>query len=168
MKHVHAIGLTARFGLIIKQGIAATILTAAVVSQVSVASPASETTQATTQSKTKWVEIDSLVTAELQQIVDKQPRIDGQSKLVNVRAKVDPAKRQLTISLSRGYVPKVNGSELEDLQSQLSSAALEIIDPALEIATIEYLYDGRPISAYFPEDAPPPSPSKQKKNRDHA
>lgn len=163
MKHVHAIGLTTRFGLRIKQGIAATILTAAVVSQVSTAAPPSAATPATTQSKAKWAEIDSLVTAELQQIVDKQSRIDGQSKLVSVVAKVDPAKRQLTISLSRGYVPKVNGSEFEDLQSQLTTAALEIIDPALEIAIIEYRYDGRPISAYFPEDAPSPSPLKQKK-----
>lgn len=162
MKHVHAIGLTTRCGLRIKQGIAATLLTAAVVSQVSIAAPPSAATPATTQSKVKWAELDSLVTAELQQIVDKQSRIDGQSKLVSVHAKVDPAKRQLTISLSRGYVPKVNGSEFEDLLSQLTSAALEIIDRALEIAIIEYRYDGRPISAYFPGGAPSPSPKKAK------
>jgi hypothetical protein len=109
-----------------------------------------------------WAELEQLVGAELQSVVDKQRRIDGQSKLVKVSVKIDPAKSKLFINMSRGYVAKINGSEFEDLRSELTNTALHLIDPAIGIGEIEYLFDGRPLRSFYPEEAPPPSPQKKK------
>jgi hypothetical protein len=102
----------------------------------------------------RWAELEMLLTQELQRAVDRQPRISGQSKLVNVRAKIDPATKMVTLHMSRGYVPSVNGSEFEDLQSQLNNIGLEIVRPELDSAGVDYRFEGRTIFDYLPSNVP--------------
>lgn len=153
----------AKFGQRVLQGVASTIIAAAA-AQFAGAAPPGVSTRApeAIESKTKWSDVEALVTNELQQIVDRQRRIEGQAKLVKVQAKLDQTQQLLTINLSRGYVPKYNGGEFEDLQSELTNAALDLVLPAMTVKTIDFRFDGKPITSFFPEDAPPPRQVKKK------
>lgn len=105
------------------------------------------------QTRTK---LESAVSRELQRVLDKQPRLAGQSKVIHVQAAIDLEQQKLTIVLGRGFVPTINGGELEDLQSLLTVTALHLTDSAaVEVGLVELLCDGRPLSAYFPEETQP-------------
>ncbi len=105
------------------------------------------------QTRTK---LESAVSRELQRVLDKQPRLAGQSKVIHVQAAIDLEQQKLTIVLDRGFVPTINGGELEDLQSLLTVTALHLTDSAaVEVGLVELLCDGQPLSAYFPEEPQP-------------
>lgn len=102
------------------------------------------------QTRTK---LESAVSRELQRVLDKQPRLAGQSKVIHVQAAIDLEQQKLTIVLDRGFVPTINGGDLEDLQSLLTVTALHLTDSAaVEVGLVELLCDGQPLSAYFPEE----------------
>jgi hypothetical protein len=129
---------------------------------VSAATQAPHKAESAQQANASWAQVDGLVTEELQRIVDKQKRIEGQSREVKVRAKLDPERKAITVFLDSGYVPKYNGGEFEDLQSELMTTAIEVARPAISIESVDFRFDGRPIYFYFPEDAPPPRLQKKK------
>ncbi|WP_193069420.1 hypothetical protein [Pseudomonas sp. K5] len=108
------------------------------------------------QAEQKRIELESAVSRELQRVLDKQPRLAGQSKSIHIQATIDLAQEKLTIVLDRGFVPTINGGELEDLQSLLTVTALHLTDSAaVDVGLVELLCDGRPLSAYFPEETQP-------------
>ncbi len=108
------------------------------------------------QAEQKRIELESVVSRELQRVLDKQPRLAGQSKVIHVQAAIDLEQQKLTIVLDRGFVPTINGGELEDLQSLLTVTALHLTDSAaVEVGLVELLCDGQPLSAYFPEETQP-------------
>lgn len=104
----------------------------------------------------KRIELESVVSRELQRVLDKHPRLAGQSKILHIQAAIDLEQQKLTIVLDRGFVPTINGGELEDLQSLLTVTALHLTDSAaVEVGLVELLCDGRPLSEYFPEETQP-------------
>lgn len=108
------------------------------------------------QAEQTRIELESAVSRELQRVLDKQPRLAGQSKVIHVQAAIDLEQQKLTIVLDRGFVPTISGGELEDLQSLLTVTALHLTDSAaVEVGLVELLCDGQPLSAYFPEEPPP-------------
>lgn len=108
------------------------------------------------QAEQTRIELESAVSRELQRVLDKQPRLAGQSKVIHVQAAIDLEQQKLTIVLDRGFVPTINGGELEDLQSLLTVTALHLTDSAaVEVGLVELLCDGQPLSAYFPEETQP-------------
>lgn len=108
------------------------------------------------QAEQTRIELESAVSRELQRVLDKQPRLAGQSKVIHVQAAIDLEQQKLTIVLDRGFVPTINGGELEDLQSLLTVTALHLTDSAaVEVGLVELLCDGQPLSAYFPEEPQP-------------
>lgn len=108
------------------------------------------------QAEQTRIELESAVSRELQRVLNKQPRLAGQSKSIHVQAAINLEQQRLTIVLDRGFVPTINGGELEDLQSLLTVTALHLTDSAaVEVGLVELLCDGRPLSAYFPEETQP-------------
>lgn len=108
------------------------------------------------QAEQTRIELESAVSRELQRVLDKRPRLAGQSKVIHVQAAIDLEQQKLTIVLDRGFVPTINGGELEDLQSLLTVTALHLTDSAaVEVGLVELLCDGQPLSAYFPEEPQP-------------
>lgn len=99
-----------------------------------------------------WDQLGSIVSRELQRVLDRYPRLDGQSKVIHIRATVHPKLKKLTIVVDRGFVPTINGAELEDLQSLLTATALHLVDPVLAVGEVEFMCDGRPLSSYFSEE----------------
>lgn len=139
----------------IQLALAVLLLTAAAAPHAAFASRGMDPEEAVRQAD-NWSQVEAMLTAELQGVVDRQRRIDGQERLVTIRARVDPVRQKLTLLLSRGYVPRINGGEFEDLQHQLTVTGIETLRPAIDIVEVELLFDGRTLFDYFPEDAPPP------------
>lgn len=120
------------------------------------ASPSVSALPVDVQAEQKRIELESVVSRELQRVLNKQPRLAGQSKSIHVQVTIDLEQQKLTIVLARGFVPTINGGELEDLQSLLTVTALHLTDSAaVEVGLVELLCDGRPLSAYFPEETQP-------------
>lgn len=99
-------------------------------------------------------ELESVVTREIQALVNKQKRIAGQEKIVTVKATIDINDRVIILNLSKGYLPKYNGGEYEDLQHQLSVNAMELLRESINISGVRVLIDGKPIQHYIPDNAP--------------
>lgn len=110
---------------------------------------------AATFSSADRARIERLLTAELQRVIDRQPRIEGQGKVVRVKARLDIQSKALVIDLSRGYLPKFNGGRFEDQQSELANVALSILGGTVGINEVVFLIEGKAIESYFPE-APHP------------
>lgn len=100
-------------------------------------------------------ELDALLSAELQRVVNAQTRIEGQQRKVTVQARLDPATRLIVIDLSTGYVPRFYGGEMEDRLQQLSNTALELVRDVVPASGVAYRYGGKELSHYFPEEADP-------------
>ena len=130
--------------------ISATLLAPAASAATPPAAPAQQ------QATHTWADVEKLVSEELQRVVDKQRRIAGQSTTIRASARINATKKTVIIHLDGGYVPKVNGAEFEDLQSQLMTTAMEVAGPAISLNHVDFRFDGRPITFYFPEDASPP------------
>lgn len=143
-----------------------TVLVAALTASVllpmaATAAPTAKQEVSIQQGRHDWAQVEALVSEELQRVVDKQERIEGQSKYVRARAIIDLKNTAVTIHLDGGYVPKSNGAEFEDLQSELMTTALEVARPAISLTSVDFRFDGRPTVFYFPEDAPPPPAQKE-------
>lgn len=104
-------------------------------------------------------QIEKMLTAELQRIVDKQPRLPGQSKLVKVQVRLDTSSRAVIIDLSPGYVPKVNGIEFEEQRGELSTAVWTLLQGIIRTNETRFTYGGKSIYKYFPQDQPRPQKS---------
>jgi len=108
--------------------------------------------------------IEAMLTDELQRVVVRQKRLEGQGKTVRVKATLDVASKALVIDLSRAYVPKFNGGRFEDQQSELAMVAMSILSGTIAVEEVRFLFDGKSIYKYFPQDevAPPQSRSPQR------
>lgn len=105
--------------------------------------------------------IERLLTAELQRVVDSQPRLEGQGKVVRVKARLDTQSKALVIDLSRGYLPKFYGARFEDQQSELMNVALDVLSGTVSVNEFVFLIEGKAIQTYFPEERRPSRVSTQ-------
>lgn len=114
--------------------------------------------------KNERTRIEAMLTDELQRIVDAQKRIKGQGKYVTVNVKLDPHTEMVSVDLSRAYVPRFYGGEMEDLLHQLIVSASGLLLDVIRFQGVEFRYEGKDIYHYFPEERPeewrPTSPVK--------
>lgn len=107
-------------------------------------------------------EADRVLTAELNQLLKRMPRIEGQQADVTGTARLDLSSCLVRANVSRGFVPRYNGGAFEDqmneLQIQLSSVAEKL---GCE-GTAVFMFGGLDIDYYFPEDAVPPGSGSAK------
>lgn len=102
------------------------------------------------------LEIERQLTEEVQARVNQQKRIEGQSKEVSARVRFDPSSKRVIVDLSRGYVPKYAGGELEDLEAQLRIVVEELLMGLVDFSSVQFRYDGRSIQYFHPD---PPRPT---------
>jgi len=98
--------------------------------------------------------IDTMLTDEVQRIVNAQKRIDGQGKHVTVSVRLDPHTAMVVIDLSKTYVPRFYGGEMEYLLRELQVGASDLMLDIIRIQGVEFRYDGKDIYHYFPEERP--------------
>jgi hypothetical protein len=100
------------------------------------------------------IQLEPVLTAELQRVVNAQKRIEGQGKDVTVKARFETLTGggvDLVIDLSESYVPGVFGSEMEDLQRELHTTAAELLRDIVSFRGVTFRYGGKHVHHYFPE-----------------
>lgn len=101
------------------------------------------------------LELERMLTRELQRVVDKQQRIAGQGGHVSVKATFDPSNPTLLVNFSRSYLPKYNGAAFEDLTHELSTLVFDLTDGLVHVRGLEFRIEGKPLNRYFPDEVPP-------------
>lgn len=96
--------------------------------------------------------LEELVTSEVQRTVDRQRRAPGPSNDVKAKVRLIPEKSMLVIELGKGYIPTHYGAQFEELQRELQTTALETLQGYIIIREIRFLYDGKSIFDYHPEN----------------
>ncbi|MBD7923732.1 N-acetylmuramoyl-L-alanine amidase [Xanthomonas bonasiae] len=112
-----------------------------------------------------WKEIQPVLQAELQEFVDSQKRIPGQSSKIDVRVAYNRAENKIIIDLGDGYIPKgmkVFSDKLGDALDEVSRKGHSLVSGILDVELVTLRFNGKSISEIFPEDFPASQNSKKK------
>jgi len=104
-------------------------------------------------------EADRLLTEDLNRLLKKMPRIEGQQADVSGTARLDLSSCLVRVNLSRGFVPRYNGGEFEDQMNELQIQMTFVAGKLGCEGTAIFLFGGLDINHYFPEDAVLPNPA---------
>ncbi len=110
-----------------------------------------------------YAELLALLEQEIGAQLTRHLQEEGRLRQVTVSVAVDPQKRRMVVDFGPGYLPgdEQNYGELfliplaADLRHYSDQAGLEILD-------VEFLFQGKPIEAHFPEDHPMPRAAKSR------
>jgi len=116
-----------------------------------------------------YAELLALLEREIGAQLTRHLQEEGRLRQVTVNVAVDPQKRRMVVDFGPGYLPgdEQNYGELfliplaADLRHYSDQAGLEILD-------VEFLFQGKPIEAHFPEDRPMPRAAKSRSAHTHA
>ncbi|MBN4956944.1 hypothetical protein JY411_00695 [Stenotrophomonas maltophilia] len=100
-----------------------------------------------------YAELVALLEREISAQLTRHLQEKGSLRQVTVSVVVDPQKRRMVVDFGPGYLPgnDQNYGELfliplaADLRHYSDQAGLEILD-------VEFLFQGKPMEAHFPED----------------
>ncbi|MBH1430560.1 hypothetical protein I5U42_04475 [Stenotrophomonas maltophilia] len=96
-------------------------------------------------------ELDAVLTGRAQEILDRSPRLEGQTRDIRVRVRFDLGTGTLRVDFGPGFIPRNHGASFEDQHDAFGHELTLIAEQALPVASIVYLYEGRPREDYFPE-----------------
>lgn len=110
-----------------------------------------------------YAELVALLEREISAQLTRHLQEKGSLRQVTVSVVVDPQKRRMVVDFGPGYLPgnDQNYGELfliplaADLRHYSDQAGLEILD-------VEFLFQGKPMEAHFPEDHPAPKAAKSR------
>ena len=102
--------------------------------------------------------LERQLTESVQERVNSQKRIEGQTKRVVAKVRLDTSSKLVVVELSRGYVPKYAGG-VEDLEGELRTVVEELLMGLVDFSGVTFRYDGRSIQDFHP-DPPKPSASR--------
>lgn len=108
-------------------------------------------------------ELVALLEREISAQLTRHLQEKGSLRQVTVSVVVDPQKRRMVVDFGPGYLPgnDQNYGELfliplaADLRHYSDQAGLDILD-------VEFLFQGKPMEAHFPEDHPAPKAAKSR------
>lgn len=113
---------------------------------------------ATALSTRDRVKIEAMVSEELQRLLDRQPRSEGQSRVVRVKVGLEAASKALVIDFSKGYLPKHDSERLKEQRHGLAMSAMALLGGSVAVEEVRFLIDGRELQHYFPAELPKSSP----------
>lgn len=110
-----------------------------------------------------YAELVALLEREISAQLTRHLQEKGRLSQVTVSVAVDPQKRRMAVDFGPGYLPgnDQNFGELfliplaADLRHYSNQAGLEILD-------VEFLFQGKPMEAHFPEDHPAPRAARSR------
>ncbi len=116
-----------------------------------------------------YAEVAALLQREVGSQLARHLQDQGRLRQVTVSVVVDPQKRRMIVDFGPGYLPgnDQNYGELfliplaGDLRRYADQAGLEILD-------VQFLFQGRPMEAHFPEDHPSPRAPKSRSTHTQA
>ncbi|WP_164276381.1 N-acetylmuramoyl-L-alanine amidase [Stenotrophomonas sp. B1-1] len=116
-----------------------------------------------------YAEVAALLQREVGAQLTRHLQDQGRLRQVTVSVVVNPHKRRMIVDFGPGYLPgnDQNYGELfliplaGDLRRYADQAGLEILD-------VQFLFQGRPMEAHFPEDHPAPRAPKSRSTHTQA
>lgn len=101
------------------------------------------------------VEIEKLVTSELQGILNRMERTEGQRHVLTVKIKFDPTGQILIIDPGKGFLDMTEpyiSARMEQQMQEISQEAVMLLEGVVEVSGTEFRFDGKDIYHYFPEE----------------
>jgi len=105
-------------------------------------------------SKISVSEVIGLVRVDLQRMVDRQKRVEGQGANVVISVSATANGRVLLVNLSSEYVPTHYGADFQDLIDQLSNRAYDIVRERSSLKEVRFLFAGKTLYELFPDEKP--------------
>ena len=133
---------------------------------VAVCVPASnvqaEETTKTPLAKADKIKLEAMLTSHLQDIVDRQRRLEGQGRYIKVKSvNYDVNEGIINIDLGKSYVPRHYGIEFLDSLRDMNLEITDLIwDSIPGFNGVRFLYDGKDVYYYFPDEPHEPPVSK--------
>nr|WP_313227691.1 N-acetylmuramoyl-L-alanine amidase [Stenotrophomonas pavanii] len=123
----------------------------------------SKTAERAAEDPGDYAELVALLEHEISAKLTRHLQEKGRLRQVTVSVVVVPQKRRMVVEFGPGYLPgnEQNYGELfliplaADLRHYSNQAGLDILD-------VEFLFQGKPIEAHFPEDHPAPRAAKSR------
>lgn len=97
-------------------------------------------------------QLEVMLTEEVQQLVNRQKRIEGQGRDVTAKVNFDVRNLKVVVNLSRSYLPSGNGAEWEDLTRAVSNLIYDLLEESLTYRGLDILIDGKSILEYYPDE----------------
>lgn len=95
-------------------------------------------------------ELDALLSAEAQRVMQDVVRLEGQSTSGTVNATMNLATRDIVVDFSREFLPHEADAPFEDQLDEFRHALMAASAPFLAAASVQYRFDGKDIFFYFP------------------
>jgi len=99
--------------------------------------------------------IEQELAGRIRTIVAAQERMEGQGIIPHPIVRYADDGRSIIVDLGAGYVPKVNGGEFEDHLMEIMNEVISRAESVAPVSGVEFLFGGRDIYDYFPEDRRP-------------
>ena len=110
--------------------------------------------------------LEAMLTTHLQRLVDRQKRLEGQGSYIKVKSvKYDARARIIYLDLGNAYVPRRHSFEFLESLRELNIEVSDVVWDSIPLDGVRFLYDGKDIYHYFPDEPRQPKPST-KKNAD--
>lgn len=109
----------------------------------------------------RQAELEKMLTAVVQEELDKQERMEGQARYMRVRVTMDPVTDLIVIDPGIGYLPKgpntpdLPSGVLEDMMFDIGQTAILLLKDIIYVAGYEFRFDGKSIQHFYPMDAVP-------------
>jgi N-acetylmuramoyl-L-alanine amidase len=142
------------------RGLKCVVLVIVFAFSVPVVSAQAKATTKAPLTKANKVELENTLSSHLQAFLDGHERTKFHKKNGAVRVSIDIDTATLVIRLSKEYLPHQSPGEVEDLQSELGTEAFELLRDTIDIHEVKFIYDGKSLYDYFPEQRSPPSSTK--------
>lgn len=111
------------------------------------------------------MEIERQVASELQNLLDRMERTEGQSLALTVKVSFDPTGEVLIIDPGKGFLNLRNShisAKTEEQMQELTGTALYLLDGIITVTGTEFRFDGKDIYHYFPSEWRPNPPPRSK------
>lgn len=99
-------------------------------------------------------ELETMLTEEVQKLVNRQKRIRGQERNVTVRVTLDIQRSAVIADFSRNYLPSDNNGGLEEPQREIDNLIYGLLGNDLLYTGTYLLIDGKGILEYYPDKEP--------------
>lgn len=106
-------------------------------------------------------ELEERLGRELTDIANRRRRFESQQRDIQVVARIDPARNSVFLEIGEEYGAISNEVEMEDLVHELAEDARLIIGDAFPQITVEFLFGGKDMYYYHPEEWTPPRAENQ-------
>lgn len=103
--------------------------------------------------------LEDRITRELQRSADSKQWFESQTRRIQVDAKFDLRTGRLIVDLGEEYGPLSTSAEMEDLQKWLENSVWLMLKNATPYPGTDFLYGGKDMYHYFPEEWRPPRPA---------